>query len=140
MEINLHIQCKKIDKNHKEALEEYIKRLSPWCKVKLYAYKTFSNQNLRKGTKLFFLTPGNHTLSSPELSDMINTLNIKGYSCIDFFINPKKEFIDSFYEKDFSFELFHLSSFDMSHQLTAVVLTEQLYRAYTIQNNITYHK
>ena len=54
-------------------------------------------------------------------------------------IEPSEEEIKEEQARN-NLEAFNLSSFTMSPDLTTVVLTEQLYRAYTIMNNITYHK
>lgn len=144
MEINIHIQCKKIDKDYQNALAEYIKRISPWCKVSIITYKSFDKLSIKKSSKLFCVTAGEDTLSSTDLAKLINQLNVTGYSCIDFIIDyscslPKSLNANSLEIKEL-YEEFHISSFKMSDELTAVVLTEQLYRAYTILNNITYHK
>lgn len=144
MEINIHIQCKKIDKDYQNALAEYIKRISPWCKVSIITYKSFDKLCIKKSAKRFLVTAGLDAPSSTDLAKLINQLNVTGYSCIDFVIDysgslPKNPNADLSEIKE-TYEDFYLSSFEMSDELTAVVLTEQLYRAYTILNNITYHK
>ena len=145
MEINIHIESKKIDKDYESALGEYTKRISPWCRLNIFKYKKIEKASPKKGTKAYLVVPGKDTPSSTELSELINTLNIQGVSCIDFIILP--EYYHTISEigslpdnlANIS-DTFSISSFTMGSQISAVVLSEQLYRAYTILNNITYHK
>ena len=67
----------------------------------------------------------------------IEELGLSGYSRIEFVVADPATVYDLDIAK---FSPFSLSGFTMSIDLTTVVLTEQLYRAYTILNHITYHK
>ncbi|MBO5424235.1 MAG: 23S rRNA (pseudouridine(1915)-N(3))-methyltransferase RlmH [Lachnospiraceae bacterium] len=141
MEINIYVPCKKIEKHYNQALSEYIKRSSPWCKINIIALKSYQKLATKKGAKVYLVTSGKNTPSSPELATLINDLNVSGYSCIDFILDDNsQDIIKNLSGNDIFVEEFNLSSFQMGEQLTAVVLTEQLYRAFTIQKNITYHK
>ncbi|MBQ8412692.1 MAG: 23S rRNA (pseudouridine(1915)-N(3))-methyltransferase RlmH [Lachnospiraceae bacterium] len=135
MEINIHIECKKLDTDYSLAFKEYQKRISPWCKLNLINYKDISNISFKKGSRIFYVTAGTNTISSTELADLIKDINLASMSCIDFVILPDRHM--DLKEKG---EFFFLSSFDLDNNLLYVALAEQLYRAYTIQNNITYHK
>lgn len=135
MEILIHIETKKIDTSYKKAIEEYVKRTSPFCKVSIKTYKNIEKISFNKSSKKYIVIPGKETMSSPELADMIQTLNLNGCSCIEFIISENKVISDSS-----EISKFCISSFGMNVDLNAVVLTEQIYRAYTILNNITYHK
>lgn len=135
MEILIHLDTKKIDTDYQKAIDEYIKRTSPFCKVSIKTYKSFEKLTLNKNSEKFILTAGPKTLTSPELAQMIQNINLKGISCVEFLVT------DNFHLENLSqVSEFHISSFSMSIELTTVVLTEQIYRAYTILNNITYHK
>ncbi len=133
MEIIIHLKCKKIDRDYSLAMQEYIKRTSPFCKVKLINYKNSGKLSLNKSSKKYIVLSGEKTISSPQLSKDISSLNLSGYSCIEYIIGNE-------FDLPCEGEIINLSSFDMESQLLTVVLTEQLYRAYTILNNITYHK
>lgn len=135
MEIIIHMDTKKIDTEYRQAIDEYTKRTSPFCKVSIKTYKNIKKINLSHNSKKYIIVPGTETLTSPELASLIQELNLNGISCIEFIITTQKNL-----EILNDTEIFNLSSFSMSIDLTAVVLTEQLYRAYTILNNITYHK
>ncbi len=137
MEINIHIETKKLDKNLKLAIEEYVKRTSPYCKIFIKLYKSLEKISLKSGSKAYMVVPGSSSPSSPELAGLINKLNVNGFSCIEFIITNPEDTPNI--EKN-ELEELNLSSFTMGPDLTTVVLTEQLYRAYTIMNNITYHK
>lgn len=137
MEINLHIETKKLDKNLKSAIDEYVKRTSPYCRINIKLYKSLEKLTMKAGSKAYLVIPGSNSTSSPGLAQLINQLNVQGYSCIEFIIS-NSEALGDFNSNNL--EAFNLSSFTMSPDLTTVVLTEQLYRAYTIMNNITYHK
>jgi 23S rRNA (pseudouridine1915-N3)-methyltransferase len=89
--------------------------------------------------------PQKETISSTDLADLISNLNLNGFSSINFIILPDRYILlDSWknlnFAKDTDIKYFAVSSFNLKGDLTAVVLSEQLYRAYTIMNNITYHK
>ncbi len=135
MEILIHVDTKKIDTDYKKAIDEYIKRTSPFCKVSIKTYKNLDKLTLNKNSERFILTPGKETPTSPDLAEMIQKINLNGISCIEFIIPDNYE-----YETMTSITQYHISSFSMSIDLLTVVLTEQIYRAYTILNNITYHK
>ncbi len=137
MEINLHIETKKLDKNLKSAIDEYVKRTSPYCRINIKLYKSLEKLTRKAGSKPYLVIPGSNSTSSPGLAQLINQLNVQGYSCIEFIISDSESLGDF---TSNNWEAFNLSSFTMSPDLTTVVLTEQLYRAYTIMNNITYHK
>ena len=122
MEILIHIEKKKLDSAYTKAVAEYIKRLSAFCRVKCIYYKDFSKLELQNSSACFRVVPGTDTISSEEFAAKIEQLGLSGYSRIAK-LSP-----------------FSLSGFTMSIDLTTVVLTEQLYRAYTILNHITYHK
>lgn len=135
MEILIHLDTKKIDTDYQKAVDEYIKRTSPFCMVSIKTYKSFEKLTLNKSSEKFILTTGPKTRTSPELAQMIQNINLKGISCIEFLVTDNFQL-----EKLSHVSEFHISSFSMSIELTTVVLTEQIYRAYTILNNITYHK
>lgn len=132
MEITIHAFCKKTDSDYIAAIEEYSKRTSPFCRLTMKWYKKIKAPQLNKSSKCFKLIPGKETVSSEDFCKMINDICLQGYSSIEFIISNGLE-------TDITDE-FMLSSFSMDNQLTAVALTEQIYRAFTILNNITYHK
>lgn len=134
MEIIIHLFSRKTDSNLRAAIHEYVKRTSPFCRVSVKRYKKASRPVLSKGSHVYVVKPGQNTLSSPELADTINRLCVSGYSCIEFVIEQGLIVDES------NNNLFNLSSFHMDNELCAVALSEQIYRAYTILNNITYHK
>lgn len=141
MEIIIHVESKKLDKNLQLAVNEYIKRTSPFCKIIIKLYKTLDKINHRLSSKIYYVIPGINSPSSEELSGLIENISINGTSCIEFVIK-NNDIIDQLSSHCIPphAEIFYLSSFSMSTDLTTVVLTEQIYRAYTITNNITYHK
>lgn len=134
MEINIYVESKKFDSDYKDAFSEYAKRISVWSKLNLVIVKRIDKVVPKKGALIYRVVPGKDSISSTELADKINEINQNGFSCIDFVIMPKESGFLS------DADTFSVSSFSMCSELTGVVLAEQLYRAYTIQNNITYHK
>ena len=130
MEIIIHIEAKKLDNNFKKAMDEYIKRTSPYCRITVNTYKSLSKASTKKGSKVYKIMPGDSSPTSEGMAQLIQELNLKGISCIEFLIGESSLEVDNF----------NISSFSMSVDLTATVLTEQIYRAYTILNNIVYHK
>lgn len=141
MEILIHIEKKKLDTEYAKAVAEYVKRLSAFCRVKCIYYKDFSRLTVSASSACFHVVPGKDTISSEEFAAKIEQIGLSGISRIEFIVS--KNSFDHFSENNLAdsvFPSFSLSGFTMSPDLTTVVLTEQLYRAYTILNHITYHK
>ena len=144
MEILIHIEKKKLDSAYTKAVAEYIKRLSAFCRVKCIYYKDFSKLELQNSSACFRVVPSADTISSEEFATKIEQLGLSGYSRIEFVVAKQDEActdaLPSYGLEASQLSPFSLSGFTMSIDLTTVVLTEQLYRAYTILNHITYHK
>ncbi len=136
MEINIYLNIKKTDKKIHSAISEYIKRLSPYCRLNLLYSKKMPSFIRHKNTYNAHVVSAASeipTISSEEYAAMINTLMTNGISKINYFIGyPNAHPADV--------KTFSISAPSLSEELTAVALSEQIYRAYTINNNITYHK
>ena len=137
MEILIHIEKKKLDTDYEKAVAEYVKRLSAFCRVRCIYYKDLSKLTMHNSSACFRVVPGHDTISSEDFAIKLEQLGLSGYSRIEFVVADPATVYDLDIAK---FSPFSLSGFTMSIDLTTVVLTEQLYRAYTILNHITYHK
>lgn len=144
MEILIHIEKKKLDTNYEKAVAEYVKRLSAFCRVRCIYYKDLSKLTMHNSSACFRVVPGRDTISSEDFAIKLEQLGLSGYSRIEFVIaeQPDDTHTDAISRSpgDPKLSIFSLSGFTMSVDLTTVILTEQLYRAYTILNHITYHK
>lgn len=128
-----------------EAVNEYIKRLSKYIKVNVIEIKD-SNKN----------DEGNKIISKISEKDFVVTLDIKGKGMdstkFSRFVNDKLSdsrnltFIiggsdgisnDVTSRSDYSISFSNLT---FPHKLFRVMFLEQLYRAFKINNNETYHK
>lgn len=76
-------------------------------------------------------------LSSTELADKLGDISL-GYSTVDFIIGGSWGLSDEVKSKS-NFKL-SMSKMTFPHQMARVVLTEQIYRAFEINNNGKYHK
>lgn len=147
------------EKFFEEAIGEYSKRLSRYCKLEILqvadektpdkASEALENQikekegerilaQIRDGAYVIALAIEGKMLDSEELADKINTLGISGVSQIIFVIGgslglSKKVLDRADYKLSFSRMTF-------PHQLMRVVLLEQVYRGYRIICGEPYHK
>lgn len=142
-----------------DAMKEYAKRLSKFCKLneeiiqderadENYSQAEIEQVKLKEGQKILNKIPKNSyifvldingvMLSSEELSNKINTLGIEGNSDITFIIGGSnglsEEVINS---ADFKLSF---SKMTFPHQLFKVILLEQIYRAFKIISGESYHK
>lgn len=143
----------------KEAIAEYSKRLSKYCKLEIIevadektpdnasevvedSIRTKEAERILKYVKddayVVTLEIGGKQLSSEELADKIDKLGIQGTSHIIFIIGGsiglgKEVLTKSNYALSFSKMTF-------PHQLMRVILLEQVYRSYRIINGEPYHK
>ena len=147
------------EKYLKDAIDEYSKRLSKYCKLEIVegaddkspdnssetaeeSIRSKEAERILKYVKddafIVTLEINGKQLSSEELADKIDKLGIQGTSHIIFVIGGsiglgKEVLVKSNYALSFSKMTF-------PHQLMRVVLLEQIYRSYRIINGEPYHK
>ncbi len=143
------------EKYLKDAIGEYSKRISRFADLKIIELKehvapsnNFTDienalkkdaEEMKKHIKghLFCLDIQGKMLSSEEFSSKINKISLTS-SEISFIIGASNGIHDSI--KSISNEKISFSPMTFPHQLMRVIFLEQLYRAFTILNNISYHK
>ena len=159
MKITLLTVGKIKEKYLKDAIAEYSKRLSKYCKLEIIEVadeKTPDNasevvENVirdKEGERLlkyvkddaFVITLEikGKMMTSEELAEKIDTLGIRGVSHIMFIIGGSIGLGEDVIKRsDFALSF---SKMTFPHQLFRVILLEQIYRAYKIINHETYHK
>ena len=150
IKINLVVMGDIKEKFYKDAIAEYIKRLSRFCQLKITELKENTDKNPLTALKkdeaeivpnlkghVVALAVEGKELSSPELADKIKNLALKTNE-ITFIIGASNGLSEEIKQK--ANELMSFSKLTFPHQLMRVLFLEQLYRAFTIINNISYHK
>lgn len=159
MNINVLVVGKIKEKFYRDAIEEYSKRLSKYCTLKIIEVadeKTNENstdieiQQIKDkegsrilkhiGEKDFVVALAilGKQYDSVEFSKYIDDLTIRGNSTIDFVIGGSLGLSDSVMKRaDASISF---SKMTFPHQLMRVILLEQIYRAFRIIKNEPYHK
>ena len=143
------------EKYLRDAINEYLKRLSRFCDLKIIELKehvaqSINNSEIQKALlkdateikkhlkgHIICLDIQGKMLSSEEFSKKIEKLSLSN-SEISFVVgasNGIHEIIKSACNEKISF-----SPMTFPHQLMRVIFLEQLYRGFTILNNIAYHK
>lgn len=147
------------EKYLKDAIAEYSKRLSKYCKLEIVEVadeKTLENASetvenairekeaerilkyVKEDAYIITLEIGGKLLSSEELAEKIEKLGIQGTSHIIFIIGGSIGLGKSVLEKsDYALSF---SRMTFPHQLMRVILLEQVYRSYRIMNGEPYHK
>lgn len=135
-----------------DAISEYSKRISKYSKLEIVELQDESQGETSKILKLEgekidkYLSPKDFVISleidgknltSIELANLIEEKQIE-YSNITFIIGGSYGIDDSIKEK----ANYHLSFSKMTfpHQLFRLLLLEQIYRSFKINNNESYHK
>ena len=141
------------EKYLKEAIAEYSKRISRFAELKIIelkehvaaskaeteiALKKDANE-IKKYLKghIIVLDINGKMLSSEEFSKKIEKISLTS-SEISFVIGASNGIHDEI--KNLANEKMSFSLLTFPHQLMRVIFLEQLYRAFTISNNIAYHK
>lgn len=159
MKISLCCVGKIKEKFYRDAMDEYKKRLSKYCKLEILEGPDEKNPDgdsegarqrvLKKEgeTLLSFLKDEAFVialdikgimLDSEELSEKIGRLGVEGRSHIQFIIGGSLGLHEEVLKRaDFRLSF---SKMTFPHQLMRVILSEQLYRSYRILNNEPYHK
>jgi 23S rRNA (pseudouridine1915-N3)-methyltransferase len=147
------------EKYLKDAIAEYSKRLSKYCKLEIVEVadeKTLDNASevveesirskeaerilkyIKDDAFVITLEINGKQLSSEEMADKIDKLGIQGTSHIIFIIGGSiglgKEVLT---KSNFALSF---SKMTFPHQLMRVILLEQIYRSYRIINGDPYHK
>ena len=159
--LNVTIIClgKLKEKYLRDACDEYIKRLSAFCKlnmVELTPEKLSDNpsdkeienaltaeakkitEKIPKGSYIYSLCIEGKQISSEELSTEIENVGVAGTSSIVFIIGSSFGLSDEI--KRMSDFKFSMSKMTFPHKLARIMLTEQIYRGFSISNNGKYHK
>lgn len=159
MKITIITVGKMKEKYLKEAIAEYSKRLSKYCKLEIVevadektpenASETIENgirekeaerilKYIKEDAYIITLEIGGKLLSSEELAEKIEKLGIQGTSHIIFIIGGSIGLGTSVLKKsDYALSF---SRMTFPHQLMRVILLEQVYRSYRIINGEPYHK
>ncbi len=150
----------KIKENYlKDGISEYLTRLSPYAKteiVEVIDSKVKDNPNQADITKVIN-EEGDRILSKIKSNELVITLDlnkkefdsvefskfveqkmIEGGSSLTFVIGGSYGLSDAVKQRaNYSISL---SKMTFLHQMTRLILLEQLYRSFKILNNETYHK
>ena len=124
----------------RDACAEYAKRLSAFCRLEIVEVKDDAGLFEKlppKGYKIALCVEGKQ-LSSEELAAKLENLAVDGVSELTLVIGGSDGLPEAFKAKcDLRLSF---SKMTFPHQLMRVILLEQLYRAFTINKGITYHK
>lgn len=147
------------EKFYRDAIAEYEKRLSKYCKFEIIEVadektpdgaspQTEEQIKAKEGQRILeklkddayvcSLEIAGKKMSSTDMADWIKKLTVGGNSHIAFVIGGSLGLHESVCKRADS----NLSFSDMTfpHQLMRVILTEQIYRSFRIINNEPYHK
>ncbi len=159
--MNISIICvgKIKESYYREALEEYIKRLSKYCKTDIIEVKdeqtkegasereetivkeTEGKRILDKipdGSYVISTAIEGRRLSSEQFASHIDSLGVKGVSRLVFIIGGSLGLSDEVKKR--ADMMLSFSDMTYPHQLMRVILAEQIYRAYRIIKGEPYHK
>ena len=156
--MNIRIVCvgKLKEKYLKDGIEEYAKRLSRFCKFEIIEVseellpdtspKSIQNVKIAEGERIIAKLKGysialdlkGKMLTSEELSQNVSSLKQNGTSTLTFVIGGSYGLSQQVLDKcDFSL---CFGAITYPHQLIRLVLTEQIYRAFMIEEGSAYHK
>ena len=142
----------------KDGINEYIKRISPYSSIEIIEVqdsKVKDNPNdfditkakNEEGERVLKLLKNDYPIgldlnkkefTSEEFASYIEQKFVEGGSSISFVIGGSYGLSENLKKRCNS--SISLSKLTYLHQMTRLILLEQIYRAFTILKNITYHK
>ena len=159
MKITILCVGKVKEKFYRDAIDEFAKRLSRYCKLEIVEVSDEKTEeqaseteirlvkekegerllkNIKDDAYVITLCIDGKQLDSEELSEKIEKLGIQGTSHIYFVIGGSLGLADAVVKRaDYKLSF---SKMTFPHQLMRVILLEQIYRSYRIMNNEPYHK
>ena len=159
MNVHLIVLGKLKEKYMKDFVAEYEKRLSAYCKLtvtELEPVKLSDNPSqseidnalnketqmitakIPKNSYVFSMCIEGKQMSSEELSQKLEDIALSGKSSVVFVIGSSFGLSDDI--KQMSDFKFSMSKMTFPHKLARIMLTEQIYRGFSISNNGKYHK
>lgn len=139
-------------------IEEFKKRLSRYCDLNiielkdeavpknpsakdLAALQALEGERIIKSiperSYIFALDVKGKPMTSTGFAKSLNNLQVRGYSSFTFVIGGATGLSDFVLEQaDYRFSLSHMT---FTHQMIRLILLEQIYRAFKINNNEPYH-
>ena len=140
-----------------DAIKEYLKRLSRYCKINVIEVKDeASSQKKKKKEEQVLVNEGKRVIKQLKDQDYLVLIDLHGkeydslslaanfqkiisqHSSIALVIGGSLGLSDEL--RSLSKERWCLSKLTFPHQLTRVIVLEQLYRVFKINNNEIYHK
>ena len=159
MNITLITVGKIKEKFYRDAIDEFVKRLSRYCKLKIIevadentpnnAPEAIEEQiknkegerilkNITDSMYVIALAIEGKECSSVQLAEKLERMGIEGTSDICFVIGGSLGLSKEVYKR--ADELLSFSPMTFPHQLMRVILLEQVYRCFRIIHNEPYHK
>ena len=159
MNVHFIVLGKLKEKYMKDFSAEYEKRLSAYCKLtvtELEPVKLSDNPSqseienalnketqmitakIPKNSYVFSMCIEGKQMSSEELSQKLDDIALSGKSSVVFIIGSSFGLSDEI--KRMSDFRFSMSKMTFPHKLARIMLTEQIYRGFSISNNGKYHK
>ncbi|MBN4069556.1 MAG: 50S rRNA methyltransferase [Alkaliphilus sp.] len=133
MKINIIVASEKLESFYKDAIQEYNKRLSSYCKIKLFQCKNTkeAEKKIPKNSYVIQICTSSTLISSEFLATKLNSFAVSGVSNIAIIFNFPYSSVD---------ETISISPLKMCDGLLLTIIYEQIYRAFRIINNQAYHK
>ena len=133
--IVVHCHGKASDRHLSASIQGYLERLKGKVTLKLHSDKTSPEIYLAAIPKdAILLDEGGEMINSVELAKRFRTWALERDD-IHLAVGPADGFLDTS-----NYETISLSKMTLPHELAALVLVEQLYRAYEIDRGSSYHR
>ena len=143
MKLNI-IAVGSLTKQYLDLYNSYIKKIQPFCSINLIEIKEQNIDNIEvkkeketklilekipKNSKVYYLSIHGKKIDSVQFSNLLVEDNIT------FIIGGSNGINEEHFENKISF-----SDLTFPHQLFRVLLAEQIYRGFSIKENMKYHK
>ena len=139
MKITIITVGKLKEKYLKDAIAEYSKRLSKYCKLEILEVADEKTPDAAsEDSYVLTLEIGGKMLDSVEFAEKIEKLGVQGKSHLTFIIGGSIGLGEEVRKRsDYALSF---SKMTFPHQLMRVILLEQIYRGYRIIEGAPYHK
>lgn len=143
MKLNI-IAIGSLTKQYLDLYNSYVKKIQPFCSINLIEIKEQNIDNIElkkeketklilekipKNSKVYYLSIHGKKLDSVQFSNLLVEDNIT------FIIGGSNGVNEEHFENKISF-----SDLTFPHQLFRILLVEQIYRGFSIKENMKYHK